>query len=304
VRALLKVYPRAWRARYGDELQSLIAEIRLNGDHSTPAIVVDVLAGGVVERLRALGLLPAGLDPEDRARGGVLRVLWAWVVFVLGGIGVAKASEHWTTSVSAGSRGVPKAAFDVLQLGAVVGSAAVLAGGALVLGRLLALVRSGGWPLVRTPIVRAVALSVLAAAALVSVASWAHHLTLAQRNGGDVLYGGVVLAWAILFAACAFAWVAAAAAIVSALRVGGPLLRTEALLASVVAAAMCTMAVATSVWWVAVASSAPWFFSGAARGAPGSVAPLNLVLPAAFMLAGVALGLSGARDALRPASRH
>jgi hypothetical protein len=302
-RTLLRVYPPAWRARYGDELRSLIAEARANGDRSTPAIVLDVLFAGVTERLRSVGLLPTGPDPEDRARAGVLRVLWAWVVFVLGGIGVAKASEHWGRSVPSGSRGVPQAAFDVLLLAAVVGSAAVLLGGMLPARRMLYFLRAGGWSQVRRPILRALALTVLAGTGLVAVALSAHHLSNAQRNGADALYGGVVLAWAVLFAACLFAWVIAAVATARALRIAGPLLGAETVVASTVVLAMCVMAVSTAVWWSAVARSAPWYFAGTAPGTAGTVAPVNLLVPAAFMLAGVALGLSGALDALRSAPR-
>jgi hypothetical protein len=43
----------------------------------------DLARGAGRERLRAAGL--GDDDPERRARGGVLLVLWAWAVFVLAG---------------------------------------------------------------------------------------------------------------------------------------------------------------------------------------------------------------------------
>lgn len=303
-RALLRVYPAAWRARYGDELRSLIAEARANGDRSTPTIVLDVLFAGIGERLRSLGVLTTGRDPEDRARGGVFRVLWAWAFFALGGIGVAKAAEHWSRSVPAGSRGAPGAAFDVLVIGAALGSAAVILGGMLPAGPLFAFLRAGGWPRIRRPVLRALLLTLLAAGALVAVAFWAHHLSNAQRNGADAVYGGVVLAWAALVAACFFAWVIAGVATARELRIAGPLLRAETAVASVVVLAMCMTAASTAVWWVAVARSAPWYFAGTPPGTPGTVAPVNLLVPASFMLVGVALGLSGALDAVRSAERR
>jgi hypothetical protein len=59
-RALLRLYPRAWRERYGAELLALIAEQGL----STSA-VFDVVAAAVLERTRSLAaLLRNDLDPQ------------------------------------------------------------------------------------------------------------------------------------------------------------------------------------------------------------------------------------------------
>jgi hypothetical protein len=44
---LLRTYPRSWRAEYGPELAGILARTRL-----TPALLADVLAGGVRQHLR------------------------------------------------------------------------------------------------------------------------------------------------------------------------------------------------------------------------------------------------------------
>ena len=46
MRSLLRLYPRAWRARYGEELGDLLAGKRL-----TPRLVLDLLAGALDARL-------------------------------------------------------------------------------------------------------------------------------------------------------------------------------------------------------------------------------------------------------------
>jgi hypothetical protein len=48
-RVLLRLYPRAWRERYGDELLELVAETGL-----TWFVVVDVILSACAQRLRAL----------------------------------------------------------------------------------------------------------------------------------------------------------------------------------------------------------------------------------------------------------
>src|SRR6187402_2518567 len=45
VRALLRLYPRAWRERYGEEFFALIAQSPV-----TPRVVVDVCLAALVER--------------------------------------------------------------------------------------------------------------------------------------------------------------------------------------------------------------------------------------------------------------
>jgi len=60
-RALLRLYPRGWRQRYGDEFLALIADAGL-----TWREVVDVIAAASVERVRvAIAFVRAELDPTD-----------------------------------------------------------------------------------------------------------------------------------------------------------------------------------------------------------------------------------------------
>jgi len=59
VRALLRLYPRAWRERYGDEFFALIAQSPV-----TPRVVVDVCLAALVERWHVAtnwSALPRGL---------------------------------------------------------------------------------------------------------------------------------------------------------------------------------------------------------------------------------------------------
>lgn len=55
MKALLRMYPRAWRERYGDEFLEL-----LSSERHTPRLVLDVLAGALDARLNArLGIRAA-----------------------------------------------------------------------------------------------------------------------------------------------------------------------------------------------------------------------------------------------------
>ena len=75
IRLLMCLYPRAWRARYAEELEALI--VASSGGGRVPwQIGLDVAVAGVHERLRAAGMSGVG-EPEERVRGGSLVVLCA-----------------------------------------------------------------------------------------------------------------------------------------------------------------------------------------------------------------------------------
>jgi hypothetical protein len=67
-RLLVRLYPRAWRERYGNELLSLLEQLPV-----TPAAVVDLLGGAAAARWQQRGIWAAGVRRASR-----LRVLW-WI---------------------------------------------------------------------------------------------------------------------------------------------------------------------------------------------------------------------------------
>jgi hypothetical protein len=223
------------------------------------------------------------------------------MLFVLGGIGVEKAAEHWQAAVPPSSARLGEVAFAVLIAAAVTGSALVVAGVALGARTFMAFLRAGGWQKVRRPIYRASAVTGVTVIGLLALSIWAQHLSVAQRNGGNDAYGAAVLCWAVLFAGCLFCWAAAAVSTVRHLNPTPRLLVLETRLAVAVTATMAAMTIASSIWWATVAGSAPWFLAGAAPRTPGTVAPVNLVTPVAFMLSATLLASMGARRALRNA---
>jgi hypothetical protein len=230
---LLHVYPRAWRERYGDELVAL-----LEAEPLTWRVRLNVIGAGIRERLRGSG-------PAE------LRVLWAWSLFVIGGMAFQKTSEHWQSVVPGTDRAIPTAAFDIVQGAAIVGSAAVVIGVALVFPAFIHDLRSGGWTAVRRPIVVASAATVIACCALIAVA--VHH---------DVVAASVFIAAALV---SLFAWTHAAS--VAARRL--PRLRAHRYLARFVGATMLVMTVAAAVWFGAVSAHAPSFVAASA-GYPNS----------------------------------
>jgi hypothetical protein len=290
---LLRLYPAAWRARYGEELQALLVESSAGGRVPWRARLDVALAGGR-ERLRAAGLAGDGLPPHERARSGSLLVLCAWALFVVGGAGVQKFSEHWQGATPAAGRGVPSGAFLALVVTAAIGSVLVLAGVASAAPSLLAFLRGGGWPAIRGRVLTAAFLSCLTVAAMAPLVGWAHVLTVRQRNGLDLGYGIAFGFWVALAAAGLLAWTGAAVSTARQLSLPATTLRYQARVASAVTVAMAVMTTATAVWWAALASSAPWFLAGRPVGSAASPLAPQLLAAATLMLVATLLGALGA----------
>jgi hypothetical protein len=125
LKRMVRLYPRAWRERYGEEFGAILEERQ-----ASLSDVCDV----------ALGALDAWLFPQviqessaalvvGRIRRSILLVLWAWVGVVVAGVGFQKLTEY-EDFVRAARESAPVAwAFDAVVVGALVALAAVLAGG-------------------------------------------------------------------------------------------------------------------------------------------------------------------------------
>ena len=285
---LLQWYPANWRKRYGEELAGLIVDMS-DGRRLSWRLRADVAAAGARERLRDARIG----DP----RGGGRMALWAWAIFVLAGMIVAKTSEHWQSALPKGSHPVASVAFVALTVLAAATAVLVLAGIALTLASLVTFLRSGGWPRIRRWILAATALTILLAASTAGLAAWAHGLTPRARNGHDALYGAAFLTWGALAATTLLVWTKAATSTADQLRLSPTTLQVHARLTSVIAAAMTLMTAATVAWWVAVAVVSP----GALTGPPASphaspVVPV-LTVAVALMALASAFATAGARRA-------
>ena len=293
----LRCYPRAWRDRYGEELQELI--VATSGNGALPMRVrLDLARGGMRERLRSVGF-GSGIPPAERARAGTLLVLCAWAVMLVGGGVLQRFSENWREVTPLADRGLPGVAYDALIFAAALAGIAVLAGMALALPRLVALLRGGGWRDLRAPIGRALEATALAIVATVAIMIWAHGLDSAQRNGHDLAYGIGFLAWGVAAVACLLSWTVVAVQAARRLTPSMAWLRSETALAAVAAVCMVATTIATAVWWAALASSAPWALGDLSQGSGGRIVTMPLLLAGVLMAIGAGLGMIGAAHALR-----
>jgi hypothetical protein len=73
---LLLAYPPDWRARYGDELDLLVRDLRDGGRGPVP-MAVDLLRGAAAAWCRTR----RGFFMSERSRNALITVLWSWVAY-------------------------------------------------------------------------------------------------------------------------------------------------------------------------------------------------------------------------------
>lgn len=290
---LLALYPAAWRRRYGSELDALIVDMHADGRDTGWRVGADVLRAAARERLRG----GHHGDPSRRISGGASLVLWAWALFVVAGAIVAKTSEHWQRALPGPPSSIANFAYGGLTAVAIMAATLVTIGIALTLPAATRFLREGGWPRIRFRALVAATLTVLAAPATVALVTWAHRLTVLDRNGHDAMYTGAFLCWAALIVAALLAWTAVATAVARGMQCGRALLRAQALLAPIVALLMAAMTVATVAWWAVVGHDSPAVLTGGSADVHGSAFVPQLVVAAALMLIATAIAALGAARA-------
>ena len=212
---------------------------------------------------------------------------------MVAGASFAKAAEHFAQAVPAASRALPQGAFDVVAAMGLMGAALVALGAIVAVPAFVRFVYTGGWSSIRGRVLRAIVLSVITAGSVVPLSVWAHHLDEFQRNGGDGVYSGAFVAWALFVAASLAQWTAAGVAAARRIDLPRRLLHVEVILAVAVAGAMVAITAGTAVWWVAMARNAPWFLRGTATGTSPSPFDLQLVMTMALMLLAVVAAAYG-----------
>jgi hypothetical protein len=288
---LIRWYPTAWRARYGDELTALLEDTY--GTGRVPSRVrLGLAASGSLERARTAGLIGNSLPPDERMRGGSLLVLCGWALTMFAGSLFAKFSEHWDAVTPRDRRWLPGDGYSAVQWAGVVGVLLVLVAALVALGPFVRLIRGGGWPTVRRPVLRALAAGAGAAVMTAGVVVVAHHVGPHDRNSGRWGYGLFVLAWGLTLVAALSTATAAAVSVARGISLTPRTSRFLAGLAVALTVLLVVVAAGTAVWWTGVATYSPRFLGSGMLGT-GNVLPPPLLAAAALLSAGLVLAVAG-----------
>ena len=291
-RLLRRWYPASWRERYGDDLLDYLDDAYPTSRLPLRALV-SLVRSGTWERCRANGLVGEATKPEQRVRVGALGVLGAWTIIVVAGSFFAKYSEHWDASTPAPRRAIPSMAMSVLQVSAFAGVILCAAAGLLSSRSLWRWSRSTGvrhaMRLVRPALV-ALVVATTTSAVVIDVA---HHLSATQRNGALTWYQVVGVAWSLTLALCLAVAYVTVARVAMRLEYSHRELAVLSRLARGVAASIGVIVASFLVWWIAMARSAPSFFSTAVGGVANTSVPLPMIVTAVVMLVGLLVALWG-----------
>jgi hypothetical protein len=309
---LLRWYPAAWRARYGDEFaELLIAEFAERPRSWRRA--ADVARGGLLARLACAGLTGHRPESAEQVRAGLATAACALAAFAAPGIAMwaqLTIGWEWAPPASAGA---------TIAMAAM--TAAVLLLAALTLLAAVPLIWSAACSLRRRPVRRALrgpALLAVVGAGVLAVGShhfqngwpgtgahpwaghglvpagvaafswaatlwvsayWAHPAALAAFPAAEI-------AWMAVSPAALIAAVAGVAGLVRRLDLSARMLRYEAWLASGGAAGMAVFLVGACCWVLAPDSGPGLFHAGAIDA--GSLALMVLALCMARRATGLA----------------
>lgn len=122
-RLALRLYPLAYRRRYGDEMEALLED-----GGASPRTVLDLAGGAIGAHLRPAPGVDAALGRETRLRHGLGAILACWCVFVLAGLAFYKTTEGVPFEGVAGVPGALGALHLAIQVLAALAGIAALVG--------------------------------------------------------------------------------------------------------------------------------------------------------------------------------
>ncbi|HEX5224755.1 MAG TPA: hypothetical protein VFW29_06465 [Solirubrobacteraceae bacterium] len=293
-RALLAMYPHAWRERYGEEMLALLAD-----DPPGARGLASLGRGALAAHLRPHAALRAGAQARMRLSVGALFA--CWIGISLAGATFQKVTENipFDTPFADASQGhqLLQAGRALILAGALLGAGAVAAGGLPLLW--LAVRRAmqpGQWRL------RALlALPPMSVAALAAVAAGLLALAPGRSEGFPAAWVlGASLPFALASAACALTCALVPRAVLSRLDPPQRALRRASLAGVALAAAMCAVAAGLALYPLALWQQAP-ALSAQETGPFGASIGATLAVNCACALAITALGLVAAGRAARAA---
>lgn len=259
MRWLIRLYPAAWRARYGEEFTALLEEQPV-----TPVVALDVLLGALDARVTALWS-QGGTHMINRLRSSQIAVFCAYICFVVAGMGFQKMTEY-DDFVAARSHTLVGATFAIVVVGAGVSLLAVLTGGVPLA---LAALRYA-WERKRWDIALLLATPALALAVLLGYGGFLLHIA----NGGSAQLSksaqtGVSLRDKIFFALLLVGFGVAAVvstwAVCAAIRraeIGIALFRFARVPALMIAVVMLAVTLATLLWGIGLRAADPALMAG------------------------------------------
>jgi hypothetical protein len=310
---LLRWYPAAWRARYGEEFaELLIAELAERP--RTWRLAADVARSGLLARLTSIGLTSHALNPADQVRASLATLGCACAAFLTFGVAMlAQLAMGWqwaSPGAPATTAGTVIMSAAAAALGLLALLAAVPAGWSAAAGLIRQRSRKLAWP---AGVALAGAVALLAGAhhfenawpgtggtaahrgvvpGGMAAFSWASTLSVSSYWGHPAVlrtFPGPELAWMVLSPLALLCLVGGTAGIVRRQRMSARMLAYQARLAAGAALAMTGFLAGAACWVFGQGSGAAGLFHA------GAVDVAGLAVMVAALATGVRAAVSARR---------
>ena len=291
IRLLVRLYPRPWRERYGDEYAALLVEHGLG-----PRTVVDVLAGAVDARLGAGG--PPSLDA--RRRDVVVLGAWAATAYVAAGVGFQRMAEYEDFTRAARDHAGVGAGFAAVVAGAAVAGAALLAATAMLGWSILREAATTRRPDLLRPLAACVAGAVSFVMAGITLFVIAH--VAAPRSPHDPRDVALLAGWLALSSGAAAVAVTGATRAARRATLSGPVLRRSVACVGIGTAGMAVSLAGLAMWGLALRLQSPGRFSLLDGGVLATPTPMSWLAELAVMGAALTLVVVPLRRMAGPAT--
>jgi hypothetical protein len=245
-RQTLRLYPLAYRRRYGEEMSALLEDRPPDS-----RAVLDLMIGALRAHMRP-GDAAGAVDARERVRLSASGILLCWVFFAAAGFGYYKTTEDLPFSTAGHAHPVLRDAHLAVQALALIATGAVLLGALPLI--LSALARARHSPSMRRLVARPLRPVLLFAALTAAFIAAAHaHGPNHPTDAG----GALAVAWAVAGLACGTACVLRCRAALFSTPAPASWLRASLTAGAVVTLAMLSIALATAIYAITLAADAP-----------------------------------------------
>ena len=284
-RALVALYPEAWRERYGDEMIALLED-----DPPGMRGLASLLAGAAGAHLRPRDGWSRQLAPAARMRLTLVALFSCWIALALAGAAFQKGTEDRLFAAAGAGHPLLDAARAAVVGGAILGAVAIAAGGLPLLWR--ALLRAREDRLVAL----LVALPPVAIAAFAAVTALLLELARARGQGFPASFVlEFALPWTLTASACALVCALVPRAVLRRLDVPAPSLRRALRAGWVLTMATWLVAIGIAVYAAQIIGSEP----SLARVATGPYGASTAVMLGLQSVSALALATLASVSALR-----
>jgi hypothetical protein len=256
-RWLLRLYPVAWRERYGDEFAALLDLAPLS-----LWTVLDIVLGALDARLFSRNWRLAPMTTlTQRLRRSEITIFCAYIAFVVAGSAFAKVTEYDDFHDATHTFPLIGLAFTTLVVGAIVALAAVVIGGApLALAAARTALATRRWGTLALLAVPALALGVLYG--YVVLLGQVIRPLIHAGNGPTPGNWRMGISLAVVYLLCALASTAAVAWAIARSEITPGLYRFARIPAALATLAMVVVTASLLVWGLSLRADVPSLFNG------------------------------------------